>query len=331
MSELFRFRWDAFDVLSGLKVAITALVVFGLMAITGESWIATGLILLFAWLTNVPGSLRDRLGGILAFAIGAIAITWLSGRIGLDLRQNTIAIIIIGFLATFAVAWGTRSYMVGYALICWAIYGPFMIASSSVMNCMLAILVGAGAIMITTIIGSLFEKDDNTSAGTDQEGTSEPDYATALPHAATVAIVLGLTTYLGWISLKTDPTMAVGAAFFIIGFDAKKTWIAGIARVVGIVAGIYLGYTVSQLVEPGLGTDTLAVGALFLSFAAMNVNPGLFMFFFIFMIALGWGALDPETLELTFRERLAGEGVGVVIAMIAIGILHRLQTRTQIE
>ena len=329
MSELFRFDWQAFDAMSGLKVTIAALLIFGLMAVTGETWIATGLVLLFAWLTNVPGNLKDRLSGMLAFAIGAIAITYLSGLIGLSLWPNTIAITVIGFLATLALAWDTRAYMVGYALICWAIYGPFLIVSTSVTNCVLAILVGTGAIMVTTVIGSFFEKDDSTDApeNNDEASSTAPDYAAAMPYATTVALVLGLTTYLGWITLKTDPTMAVGAAFFIIGFDAKKTWIAGIARVIGIVAGVLLGYAASQYLEPGLVTDAVAVGALFLCFAAMGVNPGLFMFFFMFIIASGWSALDPETLNLTFWERISGEGVGVIIAMLAIGYMHWRQTR----
>jgi hypothetical protein len=326
MSDVFRFDWAAFDTRSGLKVAVAALLIFGLMAVTGETWIATGLILLFAWLTNVPGALKDRFMGMVAFAAGAIAITWLSGQIGLALWPNTIAITAIGFLATFAFAWGMRAYMVGYALICWAIYGPFLIASTSVANCMGAIVVGTGAIMVTTTIGVFLEKSDSAAAQSAEPRSSGPDYAAAFPYATTVALVLGITTYLGWVTLKTDPTMAVGAAFFVIGFDAKKTWVAGITRVIGIVAGVFLGYAAAQVLEPGLVTDIVSVTALFLCFAAMNVNPGLFMFFFMFLIALGWTALDPETLDLTFWERVTGESVGVVIAMLAIAYLHWLPT-----
>ena len=329
MGDIFRMNWAAFDPVSGIKVAVAALLIFGLMAVTGETWIATGLILLFAWLTNVPGPLKDRLVGMVAFAVGAIAVTWLSGQIGLGLWPNTIAIIVIGFVATMALAWGTRAYMVGYAVICWAIYGPLLIASTSVANCVGAILVGTAAIMITTTIGYFMEKNDAASDDGGQADATEPDYAAALPYATTVALVLGITTYLGWISLKTDPTMAVGAAFFIIGFDAKKTWVAGITRVIGIVAGLFLGYAAAQVLEPGIITDVVSVAALFLCFAAMNVNPGLFMFFFMFLIALGWTSLDPETLNLTFWERVTGEGVGVVIAILAIGFLHWLQTRRQ--
>ena len=125
--------------------------------------------------------------------------------------------------------------------------------------------------------------------------------------------------------------MAVGGAFFIIGFDAKKTWIAGITRVIGILAGMLLGAAASQYLPPGLVTDIVVILGFFLCFATMGINPGLFMFFFMFIIALGWNSLDPETADLTFWERYIGEGVGVVIAMLAIGFLQWLQTREAIK
>ena len=328
MGDLFRMNWEAFDPVTGIKVVVASLLVFGLMAVTGESWIATGLVVLFAWLTNVPGTLKDRIAGMVAFAIGAIALTYLSGWIDLDLWSNTIGIVVIGILGTLALAHGTRAYMVGYVLICWAIYGPFLVASSSVMNCVGAIVVGTGAIIVTTLIGSFFEKGGEApAAAEDQAETQNPDYAAIMPYALTVAAVLGLTTYLGWVTLKTDPTMAVAGAFFVIGFDAKKTWVAGITRVIGVILGVVCGYAAAQILEPGLTTEIVTLVALFMSFAAMGVNPGLFMFFFMFLIALGWTALDTETLDLTFWERVSGEGVGVAIAIIAIGFLQWLQSR----
>ena len=328
MGDLFRMNWAAFDPVTGIKVVVASLLVFGLMAVAGESWIATGLVVLFAWLTNVPGPVKDRIAGMVAFAVGAIALTYLSGWIGLDLWSNTIAIIIIGILGTLALAHGTRAYMVGYVLICWAIYGPFLVASTSVMNCVGAIVVGTGAIIVTTLIGSFFEKGNgDLASGEEQAEAQQPDYAAVMPYALTVAAVLGLTTYLGWITLKTDPTMAVAGAFFVIGFDAKKTWVAGITRVIGVMLGVVCGYAAARILEPGLTTEIVTLVALFMSFAAMGVNPGLFMFFFMFLIALGWTALDPETLDLTFWERVSGEGVGVAIAIVAIGFLQWLQSR----
>ena len=324
MGELFRMNWAAFDPISGIKAGVAAVIVFGLMAVTGESWIATGLVILFAWLTNVPGSLKSRLSGHVAFAVGAIALTYLSGWMGLELWPNTIAIVIIAFLGTLLLALGTRAYMVGYVLICWAIYGPFLVASSSVTNCVLAILVGTGAIIVTPVLGSFFEKADPP---TQESPPTEPDFAAAVPYSATVAIALGFTTWLGWVTLETDPTMIVGGAFFIIGFDAIKTWVAGIARVIGILIGIALGLAVSPTLPPGLLTDAVVIGTLFLCFAAGGINPAFFMLFFMFLISLGWSALEPALLELTFQERVFGEGSGVFVGMVAIAMLQWLQSR----
>ena len=134
-----------------------------------------------------------------------------------------------------------------------------------------------------------------------------------IAYSITVAIVLALTTYLGWIKLKTDPTMVVGGAFFVIGFDVNKTWVAGIARVIGIAAGMLLGMVIGGMLDPGLLYYTILIAAFFLCFAAMPVHPGLFMFFFMLLIAMGWQGLETEQLNLTFWERFLGEGVGVFI------------------
>ena len=68
MGEILRMNWQAFDLVSGIKVTLAAAIIFGLEAVTGESWLATGLVVLFAWLTNVPGSLKERVSGQAAFA-----------------------------------------------------------------------------------------------------------------------------------------------------------------------------------------------------------------------------------------------------------------------
>jgi len=63
------------------------------------------------------------------------------------------------------------------------------------------------------------------------------------------------------------------------------------------------------------------IGACGLSFAAVAVHPGAWMFFFMVFVAIGWPTLEPETFDLTIRERFYGEIVGVAAAMIAGTIL----------
>ena len=134
MRDLIQFNWRAFNATATYKVALGVIIMMLLTSLTGESWLATGLVALFVWLTNVPGPLRSRTIGMLTFAAGAIVITLVSGLMGLLLWPNIIAIAVIGFLGTLALARGTRAFMVGFALICWGIYGPFLVESTSVSN-----------------------------------------------------------------------------------------------------------------------------------------------------------------------------------------------------
>jgi uncharacterized membrane protein YccC len=119
----------------------------------------------------------------------------------------------------------------------------------------------------------------------------------------------------------------VPGAFFVIGFDAKKTWLAGIGRVIGLVAGVVLGLLIANLLGPGLLLDVMMVAACGLSFATMAVHPGAWMFFFMIFVAIGWQGLAPEAFDLALRKRFYGESAGVVAAMVAIVFLQWWQSR----
>lgn len=330
MKDLLKFNWEAFDYKSGLKVAIGGIVVFGLSITTRESWIATGLVLLFAWLSNIPGTLKDRITGMSAFAIGAIVFTLLSGQIELSLWSNVLGIALTGFLGSLLLIKGMRAFMVGYVIICWAIYSPFLISSTSVSNCILAILVGTGVLIFLSVIASFFEKP-KIPVETTESSTGKTESNFIFAYSITIALVLGVGTYIGWSTLKTDPTLVTGAAFFVMGFDAKKTKINGIARVIGILAGMILGWLLSKNLEPGLVFYSILLLALFLSFATEPVHPGFLMFFFMVLISMGWQGLDNSKIDLNFYERLLGEGTGVLIAIVAIGFLQWLQSRIDIK
>ena len=223
MRELIHFNWQGFNTLAGIKVGVGLIVMLLLQSLTGESWLTTGLIAMFVWLTNIPGPIKDRVGGMLSFAAVAAIMTVIFGQIGLEIWPNLIAISIIAIGGTVALALGMRAFMVGFALICWAIYGPFMVATTSVENCLLAILVGTGVVVILNVIGEIFNKNDQAAESTDT-GAAEslspgPDKGYIVAYAISVALVLAITTYYGWVELKTDPTMMAGSAFFILGFE----------------------------------------------------------------------------------------------------------------
>ena len=139
--------------------------------------------------------------------------------------------------------------------------------------------------------------------------------------------MLALSMYVGAVALKTDPTLIAGAAFFVIGFEARKTIISGVARLIGLVAGSIVGLLLADVVGAGPVLDIVMIAAVGLSFAASGMHPGAWMFFFMIFGAIGWNALDPEAFNLAVGEKLYGEIAGVVLAMVAIVILQKLQSK----
>ena len=324
MNNLFRLDWQNFNLKAGIKVSAALVIMLVLTHFTGETWLATTLAAMCAWLANVPGPLLNRIGGMAAFGVGAVAFTLLFPLIGLELWPNVIAITLVGLLCTLGLAGGIRSFMVGWSLICWAIYGPFLTAATSVENCVVAVTFGTGIVILLNVIGEwIWGKNDPVTVTAEESGESSPQvpFQQVVAYAITVALILGLTTYYGWTELKTDSTMMVGGAFFVLGFDPYKTWTAGIARVLGLVAGVALGLVLANLLGPGLVSDVIMIAACGLSFAALAVHPGAWMFFFMVFIAMGWPQLDSSLYELTIAERFYGEIAGVVAAMIGISFL----------
>ena len=174
MRELIQFNWQAFNPLAGIKVGVGLMIMLLLQTLTGESWLTTGLIAMFAWLTNIPGPIKHRVGGMLSFAAAAAIMTVMFGQIGLEIWPNVIAMLVIAVVGTLALALGMRTFMVGFSLICWAIYGPFMVATTSVENCLLAILVGTSVVAILNVIGENFSKSDQAAESTDAGEAESP-------------------------------------------------------------------------------------------------------------------------------------------------------------
>ena len=258
MRELMQFNWQAFSPAAGLKVAIASGLIFSLEASTDESWLVTGLVLLLAWLADIPGSLNERLQGTAVFALIAVAITLFMGLIGLALWPNVLTIFLIGLAGTLALALGMRAFLLGYVLIAWAIYCPFLIAETSLVNCIVAVLFASGLLMALNIAGARLWGSESEPEAIEEAGSAGespgdgPTPGFVMAYALVVACVLAATTYIGWKNLKVDPTVVVAAAFFVIGFEANKTWVNGLARVIGILVGMFLGYQVSLMVGPGV-------------------------------------------------------------------------------
>jgi hypothetical protein len=319
MKDLIQFNWKAFNLAGGAKFAIGVVVLMVFQNLTGESWMITGLVALFAWLANVPGPLKDRIGGMAGFALGAIFCALLVSMIGPQPQGGIIALSIIGLLGTIAALWGSRAGMVGWAIIMYMIYAPSFVAGIGLEHSIFAVLIGVGVLLILNVVGDVINPD--TSHEPENAGEVGADSGYIAAYALIIAVVLAVGTWIGQ-SIETDPIMVAATAFFVIGFDPRKTWVGGIARLIGIVLGIFLGTLLVMQIGPGLFLQVVLVAACFLCFATAPVHPSFMMFFLTLFIAAGWQSLDTDVLELTINEKIVGEFVGVVLAFISIALLQ---------
>jgi hypothetical protein len=322
MKELTQFNWKAFDTVSGAKFAIGVVVLMLFQTSTGESWMITGLIALFAWMVNIPGPLKDRIAGMLGFALGAIFCSLLAAMLGPQLMAGIIALSVIGLLGTTAALWGTRAGMTGWAIVIYMIYAPSFVAGIGLEHTIFAIVIGVGILFVLNVAGVVIKPDGRDEPESSGEVGADTAYIAA--YALIIALVLGVSTWLGQ-SIKTDPLMVTATAFFVIGFDQRKTWVGGVARLIGIALGILVGTLMVSLIGPGLFLQMLLVAACFLCFATGPVHPSLLMFFLTIYFAGGWQGMQTEALELTINEKIIGEVAGVLLAFVAIGLLRYWQ------
>jgi hypothetical protein len=319
MKELIQFNWKAFDTVTGTKFAIGVAILLLIENVTGASWITTALIALFAWLANVPGSLKDRIGGMIGFTLGAIFCTVLVFMIGPQLQLGIFALSVIGLLGTIAALWGSRSGMIGWAIIMYMLYAPSFVAGIGLENSLFAILIGVGVFFFLNVAGDVINTDRSSDPENAGEVGASSGYIAA--YALIIAVALAVGTWMGQ-SIKTDPTMVAGTAFFVIGFDQRKTFIGGIARIIGITLGIFLGTLLVSQIGPGIALMVLLVAISFLTFATAPVHPSFLMFFLTLYFSAGWYGLQPDVLELTINEKLVGESAGIVIALISLALLQ---------
>jgi len=148
-------------------------------------------------------------------------------------------------------------------------------------------------------------------------------------YALVVAIALAVGTWIAQ-SAQTDPSMVAAGAFFVIGFDLKKTFVGGIARLIGIFVGIVLATLLLSQVAPGPLFEIIMIVTAFLVFALAPVHPSFLMLFLTIFLASGWRGMEADVFELTIYEKVVGETIGVAIAMIALILLQAFGKQNQI-
>jgi hypothetical protein len=315
--RILNFNWAATDVKAGTKYVIGVAVVIALSLVIEFSWFAVGCSAVLAWLTNIPGPRRQRLTGVAIFiGIGALLVGlvyFLSGTYWPWL----ISMVVIAFIGTFAMIEGLRGFMIGWCLICWFYVLPLLGTGEMPLEILSAHLLGGLVVLVLVAIplGEKIAPKDHDKA---PESTEKPSVPFVASYAATVAIVMTIGVALGDLWLKSDPTLILQASLMIILPSAIATWVVAVDRIIGLTAGIVVGFYLGQFAG-GLTLEIMVwIVASCLLVTLMYVNAAPMVFFFVLPFSVVWGTLDGEAGHAIANERIIAEIIGVILAGIAV-------------
>jgi hypothetical protein len=116
-SRYFQFNWSAFNVVAGIKFALVTLVMMLLTQFTDFDFLIILIAALLAWFTDVPGSTKNRVSGMIVFAVAGIAMIWLAEAVYDDALLFTATMFVVAFVFTLPMALSQRGYMVGWSTI----------------------------------------------------------------------------------------------------------------------------------------------------------------------------------------------------------------------
>ena len=327
--QLFAFDWTAVDVATGVKFAIGVATVTILSSFFPFEAMVAGVGALLAWLCDVPGSTADQVRGLLAFGLLGVPVTLLAQSLGANLWVHVAVLFAVSLAGTMLMMKGTRVFMVSWGLIYWFLLAPlFGSPGAGSWPTIQSFLLGVGVVVALTLIAAWLEKAPaSLSEAPDipYQPTVEPeeqvDPRLALGYSLTVAATMAVCLVIGGLWVESDYTLIAGAAFMVIGMNKRQTWLAGIGRGIGAVAGIVVGFYLVPVLQGDLVSLVFGAVTCFLAIALAGVNPAMFIFFFMIYLSPGWLAQGLEQANLIANERILAEITGVLAAGIAVSVL----------
>jgi hypothetical protein len=327
-NRLFQFNWATFNLMAGLKFAVATLVTMLLTRFTEFDFLFILIAAFLAWLTDVPGTTKNRVLGMIAFAIAAIAMLWLAGAVFANALWFTAAMFVVAFIFTLPMAVSQRGYMVGWSTILWFFSIAPLTATGDLSSISWDVLIGVSLVVLITLLwpssigpyGSVKGDPPAESGGVD-------DYGYVVVYALTVGIVTAIGIYIGMNWFTVGTVWVANGAFFVLGPSTKTSWIHGVERAVAVVVGVFLGLLLTQLVSsPFVATIIWATFAL-LSLAALNASYSVSIASYTAGMTMTWGV---QFGLMNARERILTEALAISLGLAATLILHWWANRRQV-
>lgn len=333
---MFKYDWSQFDAKTGLIFMISVLFVFNVMGDSTFAWLAAGTSAVLAWCTTLlvpPQSRRRDFAGLGVYLVAAAALTWLAVLVS----SNTIGLIIAMFVATFAaymtLLGGVHVFLVAWCAVYWFMLVPLFTGGQDLGAILYGHVVGTGVVIVLNVLKPLWKgkSEGETPQAEPSDPAAEQKYSLGyiLRFAGVVATSIAGGTALGTQWLTADPTVIANATMNIISPSFKQVWHAAVERMVLVSLGIAVGFYLGWFFPSELFGQLLTAAAAFAALAVVRVSFGLLVGFLFIMIAYPWGVLHSDAGHLIANEKFIGELIGIVIAVVAIGLLTHLKRKDQ--
>lgn len=320
-NRFFQFNWGAFNWIAGIKFAILAFVAVALTVFTDLDMVVVLIGAFFAWLTDIPGTTRNRVGGMIIFGLVGALVIWLASLPSVAFWFS-VAMFAVAFVFSLPMTISTRGYMIGWVTILLFIQIAPMTGSKDLPLIIADLFIGIGLVIVLTLLdpkgmGPWGSSGDNPPA----ESGGNNDYIFVLVYSLTFAMALGIAAFIGVNLLTVGAFWVANSAFFVMGPSTKQSLKPAIQRAIVVVLGMTVGHLVVAIIGgPTLLLWVIWVVFLFFTMATLNVSMPLAIGLYTALMMMDWVLLGFDVQELNFQstERLIAEAIGIGLAFGAV-------------
>ena len=324
----FQFNREAFNLVAGIKFAVAVLVAMLLTRFTDFDFLLILITAFLAWLTDVPGTAKNRVLGMIAFAIAAVVMVWLAGSVFPNVLWFTAAMFAVAFAFTLPMAISQRGYMVGWSTILWFFSIAPMTAGGDLASMSWDVLIGVGIVVLITLLWpSSIGPYGGVKGDPPPESGGVDDYGYVIVYALTVATVTAVGIYIGMTWFTVGTVWIANGAFFVLGPSTKASWVHGIERAVAVVVGVIVGLLLTQFIESALVVAAIWAIFAFLSLASLNASYSVSIASYTAGMTMTWGV---QFGLMNARERVLAEALAIGLGMGATLILYWWSNRRQV-
>lgn len=262
-----------------------------------------------------------------AFGAGMIA---LGAAVVGDPLWFAAAMFAVALVFTLPLAISGRGYQVGWATILFFFSIAPMTTTMGTTELAVDHLIGVGIVIALTLLwprgvgpfGRADAPDTLESGGID-------DRVFVLVYALTVAVVMAFAIYVGVSLLAVGAVWVANAAFFILGPSTRQSWVHGVERFLAVVAGGLVGLVLVGLIDSTLVLTALWAGFGFLALASLNAGYFVMVWAYTSGMTMTWAVQGLEVGSLNLTERVIGEGLAFLAAILAVLFLQWWSQRRQ--